>query len=171
MMDEPQKVGDLEVHEDLKFERRQWTVERIGWLTMLALIIAALLGAFGRGPLSKRNEQTRDKTLSIEYDRFGRLQAQTDVKLKIAEAALSGRELRLWLDRAYMARFEIKEINPEPERIDLGADRMTLVYRVPQRERPLSVNLILEPVEFGSVAGAAGVEGKDSVTFSQFVYP
>jgi hypothetical protein len=171
MTDEPKQVGDLEVHEDLTFENRQWGAERVGWLVMLAVVIAALLGAFGRGPLSKKSRQASDASLSIDYDRFGRLEAQTDVKLHIAEGAVSDGELRLWLDRAYLAKFEIREINPEPERIDLSTDRATLVYRVSGQKGPLNVNLNLEPIEMGAVKGAVGVEGSAPVDFDQFVYP
>jgi hypothetical protein len=171
MTDKPQQVGDLEVHQDLEFEKRQWRAERIGWLVMLTIVIAALLGAFGRGPLSKKSREATDASLSIDYDRFARLQAQTEVRLTISEDAVGNGELRLWLDRAYLAKFEIREINPEPERIDLSTDRAILVYRVPGQKGPLKVNLNLEPIEMGTVEGVAGVEGSAPVDFNQFVYP
>jgi hypothetical protein len=60
MSKELKKVGDLEIGEDLKFEKWQWTVERIGWLVMVGFIVAAMLGAFGRGLFSKKNIQTAD---------------------------------------------------------------------------------------------------------------
>jgi hypothetical protein len=163
-------VGDLEIDEDLKFEKWQWTVERIGWVIMVGIVIAALVGAFGRGPLSKRSSLSTDDTLSIEYDHFGRLNAQTDVRFQIAEGAVSN-SLLLWLDRQYMASFEVKEISPSPERMDLSDDRITLVYRVPKAASLLRVHLILEPVEMGSVKGSAGIVGKEPLSFSQFIYP
>lgn len=166
-----QKAGDLEVDEDLKFQRVEWRIQRIGWVLMLLFILAALAGAFGRGPLSRRTDQSPDNSLAIDFDRFGRLHAQTDIKLVASEESAREGALRIWLDRDYMTKFETKEINPQPERIDLSPDRMTLVYRVPKSPGSLKVNLILEPNEMGSVRGAAGVEGKQSLFFSQFIYP
>ncbi len=46
--------GDLELAQDLDFERHTWTVERIGWLAMAAVGLAALAGWLGPGPLSGR---------------------------------------------------------------------------------------------------------------------
>ena len=162
---------ELELAEDETFVRRQHAVQRVGWFLMAALVVAALAGAFGRGPLSNDSATARDQSLSLEYDRFGRSQAETELKFHISEKALDTDTLRLWLDRQYMARFQVVDINPEPERTDLSFDRMTLVYRVPKRDGPLSVKVVLEPTERGSFEGACGIEGKDSVAFKQFVYP
>ena len=162
---------DLELDEDEAFQRRQYIVQRIGWLLMLAVVIAALVGVFGRGPVSRKFVRSSDQSLSVQYERFARSQAQTELKLTVSKNSLTGRTLRLRLDRQYMSKFEVVEISPEPEQTDLSSDAMTLVYQVPKRDGPLLVKLILEPTEFGSVEGTAGVEGKDPVLFKQFVYP
>jgi hypothetical protein len=47
---EVQRHGDLEIQEDLPFQRREWLVERVAWGVMALLIVAALLGLFGTGP-------------------------------------------------------------------------------------------------------------------------
>jgi hypothetical protein len=171
MSKELKVVGDLEIDEDLTFEKWQWAVERIGWLLMLCIVMAALLGAFGRGPLSQSSTVSPDNALSIEYDHFGRLNAQTDLRFQIAEGAITDSSLLLWLDREYLKKFEIKEISPKPERMDLSDDRVTLVYRVPKAAAPLQVHLILEPVEMGAAKGAAGLEGTKPLSFRQFIYP
>jgi hypothetical protein len=41
MSKELKTIGDLEINEDIKFEKRQWMVERIGWIAMFSLVIAA----------------------------------------------------------------------------------------------------------------------------------
>jgi hypothetical protein len=171
MSKELKKTGDLEIAEDLKFEKRQWTVERIGLLVMVAFIVAAILGAFGKGVFSKKIIEAADNSLSMEFDRFARLDAQTDLKLQVANKGSADPELRLWLDREYMSGFEVKEIYPEPERMDLNAGRTTFVYRVSKQDGPLLIHLILEPNEVGFFDGLAGLEGGDPISFRQFVYP
>jgi len=161
----------LEINQDLNFERKQFVVERIGWILMLALVVAALAGAFGRGPLSTKTERTPDGTLSVEYERFARHEAETELKLHISKEAARSGSLRLWLDRDYMSKFGIKEINPEPQRSDLGADRVTFVYPVPKPGGRLTVRFLFEATEIGNVEGAAGIEGHDTLRFKQFVYP
>lgn len=42
----------LEIEEDLRLQHRLWTAERVGWLMVGVLVLAALAGLFGTGPLS-----------------------------------------------------------------------------------------------------------------------
>jgi hypothetical protein len=121
--------------------------------------------------LSQKTIEANDKTLSAEYDYFGRVNAQTNLKFQVNHGEFAEHGLKLWLDHKYIDNFEVKEITPEPGRIDLGAERMTLVYRVSTNDGPLSVNIILEPTQSGSVKGSAGVVGKNPITFTQFIYP
>jgi len=43
------EAGDLEVAENLAFQRRAWKVQRAGWVAMALLVGAALAGLFGGG--------------------------------------------------------------------------------------------------------------------------
>ncbi len=43
------RVGDLEIDQDLAFERRQWSVQRVGWGVGALIIVAALLGCSAPG--------------------------------------------------------------------------------------------------------------------------
>jgi hypothetical protein len=65
----------MEVNADIEFQRRVWRVQRIGWLIIAAVIVAALLGVFGGGPLSRAAVQ--GDGLRLEYERFARLQQST----------------------------------------------------------------------------------------------
>lgn len=51
-MGSTERVGDLELGQDLPFQRREWAVQRIAWAAMAAVLTAALLGLFGSGPVS-----------------------------------------------------------------------------------------------------------------------
>ena len=48
-MSKAERAGDLEIVEDLSFQRREWRVQRGGWVVMAVLILLALLGLTGRG--------------------------------------------------------------------------------------------------------------------------
>jgi len=50
-MSKAERAGDLEIDEDLSFQRREWRVQRGGWVVMAVLILLALLGLTGRGPI------------------------------------------------------------------------------------------------------------------------
>lgn len=49
---EVHRVGDLEIEEDLDHQRRCWKLERASWAVMALVLLAAMAGLFGSGPLS-----------------------------------------------------------------------------------------------------------------------
>ena len=60
-------LGDLEVGQDLDFQRREWAVQRVGWGAMALVILAALLGLFGSsGPLSRAATNAADDLVRLE---------------------------------------------------------------------------------------------------------
>jgi hypothetical protein len=69
----PSRSSQLQIDEDLAFQRREWKIQRVGWGAMALVIIAALLGVFGTGPLS--NATLEREGLRLEYERFCRFAA------------------------------------------------------------------------------------------------
>jgi len=53
--------------------------QSIGFAVLLCIILAALLGLFSNGYFSSAQKSTTSQTLSVNYERFGRL--QTEFKL------------------------------------------------------------------------------------------
>ena len=41
------------VREDMRFQRRSWALERVGWAVLALIAIAGLTGALGNGPASR----------------------------------------------------------------------------------------------------------------------
>jgi hypothetical protein len=48
-MPDVHRVGDLELEQDVQYQQRSWAFERIGWIAMSLIAIAALLGLTGSG--------------------------------------------------------------------------------------------------------------------------
>src|SRR4051812_4614622 len=96
---------------------------------MALLILSTLLGLFGQGLLSDAVVGEQSAPLWLEYNRFGRLHAET-TKLRVhlgAGAARDG-EVRFWLGREYLEGVRILQVTPQPERVEAGADRFTFVF-------------------------------------------
>jgi hypothetical protein len=111
-MSEPHAVGDIQVNEDLSFLRKEWRVQRIGWLAMLVFVLLALVGAFGRGPLANVTDGD-PATLAIAYERMIRHSADTQLEI-IAGRALRADTLRVYITSGYLKAFELRSIVPEP---------------------------------------------------------
>ena len=65
------RSGDLEIAQDMTFQRRSWAVQRVGWGVVAVTIGAALLGLLGSGPLS-RSTAVAPGAFAVEYERFVR---------------------------------------------------------------------------------------------------
>lgn len=98
----------------MPFQRRTWTVERVGWGLMALLLVAAALGLFGAGPLSTTLVQVPHAAAQIEYDRFQRKTAPAIVKIVVAERATESGELVVAVDDEFMRAYDIRSIRPEP---------------------------------------------------------
>ncbi len=111
MADKQGKHAPLEVADDRDWQERFWTAQRIGWLVMAVLVVAALAGATGKGgPLASATMTTDGGT--IVYPRIARWQSSEDVIVRLPPSA-SG-NVELLVSPAFSKVFSIDSILPEP---------------------------------------------------------
>ena len=164
--------GSLQIAQNLEYQRRAWRRQRVEWVLLALLLVAALLGLFGAGLLSTVAAGDRNAPLWLEYDRFGHAQAESNRLLfHVAPAAASRAQVRLWLSRAYMERVRVHRVEPEPVAVEAAADRYTYVFAAPDLRAPTTVTFRFEPDEPGRLHGEAGLDGGPAFEFSQFIYP
>jgi hypothetical protein len=177
------RVGDLEVNQDLAYQRREWLFERIGWIIMALLILAGLLGLFGQGWLSSTGATDPAGAVHLRYDRFLHFDEPTQLVLTIPRAAVAGGRCRVWMDRDYLAQVQIQTITPQPQRQELGADRHWFVFEIAEPGERVQVVFWLTPAVRGSLSGRLGVATagaaevaaaaapESDLSFGHFVYP
>lgn len=170
-MAESDRDGSLRLEQDFGFQRREWAVQRIGWLAMAAAVVAALLGLTGRGVLSRATAGADGEPLRLEYQRFDRFQAPTTLRVLLSAEAAAGEQAEVWLGRDYVEGVRIETIEPEPQEVRVGTDRTTYVVAVDQPGRPLAVTFHLQQQAIGRRSGRVGLPDGPSLSFDQFVYP
>jgi hypothetical protein len=170
-MSDIHRVGDLEISQDLNFQRRSWVVQRFGWVMLALLILAALLGLFGPGPLSQAMAGRQDGPLWAEYHRFWRLKSPMSLRLHLGPEAAASGQARVWLSRSYMEAMRVQHVTPPPQRVEAGSDRFTYVFTLNPPHRSTAVTFTIEPETPGSVAGQAGLENGLEIRFRHFIYP
>ena len=106
------RIGDLELEEDIGFQRRDWLLRRIAWAVLALVFLAALLGIFGNGILSKATLGDDGMPLQVEYERFGRHKAPMDLKMRLGPEAVQEGKVRLWLERSYLNTMQVETIVP-----------------------------------------------------------
>jgi len=171
MVSENAGLSNLEINQALDFQRRRQLVERVGWIAMALVVLAALVGLFGPGLLSAARAGETDGPLWMEYNRFARLQAPQTLRAHLGPDAAKNGEARVWLDREYLQSVQVQQVTPQPALVVAGPDRLTYVFEVDGTEQPTAVTFNVLPDSFGPLRGRVGLEGGGSFGFTQFVYP
>ena len=161
----PIQYGSLEISEDMAFQRRSWTAERIGWGLMTAGIVAALLGLFSSGPLSSTVAEAAGGAVRVHYDYFQRSGAAADMRIDIAQAPAQG-EVTVRLSRSLVEAIEIDQIQPPPARAESGSGGLTFAF--PVAAAPASIFIWGTANTLGRVSGEVAV-GDARVPVSAFV--
>ncbi|MDQ3686674.1 MAG: hypothetical protein M3430_13905 [Acidobacteriota bacterium] len=170
-MSEASRTGNLEVAQDLEFQRRSWTFQRMGWIVMTLVIVAALLGLFGTGPLSSASVGGEDAPLRMEYSRFARWTAPTTLRVHVGAGNRSEGKARVWLSRDYLEKFQVEGVTPEPESVEAWADRHVYFFNAPDSNRPATVTFHLKAQHIGALSGQVGSADEQPIGFGQFIYP
>ena len=165
------RIGDLQVGQDLEFQRREWVVERIGWGLMALLVIAALFGLLGGGPLSQATAGGEGGPFQVQYGRFVRHRAPTDMEITLQPGAVQEDKARVWVDREWLDTIDLQSVLPEPDSMQAGGDRLIYVFELDEPGAPASIKFDYMPVKYGARIVSVGLDGGESVSFNQVVYP
>lgn len=155
----------VEIHEDTAFQRKQLRVARIAVALFGVLIVLALLGLFGSGPLSYATAGGARDGLSVEYQRFLRFGEDTDLEVRLAGAEAP---TTLSIDRDYLDGFEFDGVLPEPDAQSARGGRLHLTF---EGEPPSAVTVSLTPRTVGLRRAGVSIDGGRNVSFRQLVYP
>jgi hypothetical protein len=165
------RIGELDIGQDLAFEKRWWKIERTGWVVIALVLLAALLGFLGPGPLTKKTAGQRNGLLWVDYHQFERYQAPIDLKVHLSHQAPQNGEVRLWISREYVEAIEIEHVDPQPESVEIGEQRF--VYTFKAAEVPKSANIVFhfKPTTFGKFPVRIGLVNGGEIGFTHFFYP
>ena len=162
------RVGDLDLHYDPAHEEREWIVQRIGWGLMALIAIAALMGLLGPGPLSRKTAGKVGDRLHVEYQRFGRHQAPSQLKVYCRPEGEEHFELSL--ERRFIEASEIKAISPEPEEARTEGDRYVYRFKRGEGEEHL-VTFRIHGEQFGKASSKVTLDRGASVNIQIFYWP
>jgi hypothetical protein len=161
-------VTGLQIDTDPDFQRRTWRIQRAAWVAFGLVLLAALAGLFGNGPLGRVSAETADASLRVDGDRFAR--SLTPMVLVVTAQPTAGQgAIAFSLDRAYA---DAVAIEPEfPAQVEITPDRV--IYRFAAAGAgPVHVALRVTPQRIGVVSGAIRREPDGMpLRLTHFVYP
>jgi hypothetical protein len=161
----PPVVNGLQIDQALPFQRRFHLIQRVAWSLLALVPVAAVLGLFGGGLLGETSAGSRAAGVTVSYDRFARMSADTELELRLERAdgpsAVS-------ISRSLLDQYDISEIRPEPERVITRPDRIEYVFAASASG---TARFAVQPSAPGSASGMVAVHGGSPVRVRQLVFP
>ena len=157
-------------HADPTERRRTVLAHHIGITVFSLLLLAALAGLLGHGPLSHAGADSADHSLHLEYHRFVRYEAPERLDIRIAPELTRDGEVEFQLSRGFVEKVEIERIEPEPVSTAIGPDYFTYRIRT-ETNRPGSIRVRFMPQHFGKLNYEVGLVAGPSVRAEHLAYP
>jgi hypothetical protein len=136
---------------------------------MVAIIIAALIGLLGAGPLSSATAEAGP--LQLQYSRFERRHAPTELEATVASGGVSQGQVEVWISTDYLERIEITSIVPEPEDVREVDGRVVYRFSIDNQTQTPTMLFALEYDDPGITTGRIGLVDGPELALWQLVYP
>jgi hypothetical protein len=142
--DEVPKVDDaVAIGEDLAFQERWWKFERIIWSLFLLILLADVLGVFGRGWLAKAQLKEAGSGMQVDYERVARASTPSIMRIQFDPDTVVHGELRLFIGESLVKELGTQRVVPEPDHSIIGDGGITYIF--PAQSGRTEVQLALEP--------------------------
>ena len=165
----PRIHDEIAVGENINFQRRWWRFEKIIWPILLLIVIADMLGVFGRGWLAKAHAATPDHALTVDYERVARASTPSIMTFKFGPAAIHNNRIVLFVSDSIVKPLGAQRISPEPALSIIGKDGITYVFA--SSDSPAGAQVELQPSLPGPHKFRVQVLGGDAINGSIFVMP
>ncbi len=156
------------VQEDMPMQQRVWRFERIGWYVLVAIVLLALAGLFGNGPLSDAEVVSQDGRVRVEYQRLSR--SGTTDSLFITVQGIPGQPVELQLEGSLLRDASIETLQPEPQR-SMSHGQAMLFQLGTKHDGVATLYLTLRSEHVGTLKGSVRAGTESAVHFSTFLYP
>ncbi len=164
-----QRHGDLEIEDNMKAQRRLWKIQRVVRTLALLILVLALAGAFGGGPLS--HGKAVQGGSSIEYERIAYRDTPQTYRLQVTKELAPSGKARVWWEQEASRRVTLEQVVPEPGRTTLAAGRMIFEFEVEAEQGPFEIQFEFSSGDVGVHPSRIGIEGGPTLEFTQFVLP
>jgi hypothetical protein len=170
MSEQAESTLGLEQPENQRASSREWRAERIGWVVISIIVIAALLGAFGPGPLGHREATSEDGRLAVDYYRVQRYAAPAELRIRF-EPDASAELVHLAFSQSFVDEIKLESITPSPSATSLQGERVVYSFRVADLGERGHVFYRFEHESFGPLTGTVTLLPDSEIQLSQFICP
>ena len=158
--------GIKESHRLLTFE---YAFRQVGFIVLLAIIVAATAGLFSSGVVSDAEKTNSANSLTVNYERFGR--RQTESRMALTFPVTSEGKYILSFNSETRDAYEPGSVWPQPDSMYSRGNTLFLVYDRLKRTDKFTVLLFITPSKAGKWTNSIRVNNAPDIRFWQFIYP
>ena len=162
---------EIEISEDIAFQRRSWQAQRVGRLLVFLLVGAALTGVVGGGGLANVTITAPDGTIAVEHRRVLRNHADAPLDVRVSGDSSVAAPLTLWLSRELVRSLDLERAVPATTKEWSEDGRVMLEFAPPPSGRGGEIRLHLRTRNPGRLEGELGVVGGGAVRLRFMVLP
>ncbi|AJQ46895.1 MULTISPECIES: hypothetical protein [Pseudomonas] len=156
------------VDEDMPMQHRVWRFERVGWYTLVLLVMLALAGLFGNGPLSDAQAVSTDGRIEVDYQRLSRTGSIDNLRITVRGAP--GEQVIVLLGGTLLQTASIETMQPQPQMSRSHGEALLLELGT-GKDGIATLYLTLRSEHVGILEGIVRAGQASAVNFSTFLYP
>src|SRR4051794_38748262 len=162
------RQAEIDIGYDYEFEHKWGRFERGVWLAFSLLILAGLLGLFGRGPLNNVKRTLPDGTV-LQYSRVVRFKSPSAMTFNLP---LQNGTATLQAGNAVVEKLGLQSLFPRPSQ-NLGSPQVgSFRFQAASPEaQSVFVQMTIQPSGIGPVTSTYSINGLTSVSIKQFIVP
>jgi hypothetical protein len=165
-----QRIGDLDIDQDIAFQQKEWRVQRGAWLIAVLVLLLALSGLFGGGPLANASVSDTANVLTVDHQRIDRMHSPSNISLNVVPAGTQP-TLQIWINNSYLNGLEITGIRPEPSAMIPDGERTILEFELADPTQEVPISITYQHTEIGAPRAEFGIIDGPRVDFRQVVLP
>jgi len=163
-----EQLGISSIRQAIRFQEVSWILERVSWVVLALVPLAALTGLFAHGMVSDKIARAPNSSLSVEYERYQRQSVQARFVIRIPSAQSA--ETRLRLSHSFQRSYDIQSLQPAPLRSRASPEGLELFFHPPEAGELVAV-IWSTPRTFGPVDLQAQTDSSGPVKFPVFIHP
>lgn len=171
MAKNPDSLQDLESPDNLSHNRWERFLERTGWCIGGALLLAAVVGWLGPGPLSHERAVSADDSIAMDYYSIERYSAPGKLRIWVRPKERSSDSIRVSISRSFTDHVTPEAIVPKPVSVEASGESLMYTFRAADVDDRGAITFRYKHDSYGSIAYAVGAEGHEPLYASQFVLP
>ncbi|MGA4527573.1 hypothetical protein ACK6SQ_17295 [Enterobacter ludwigii] len=157
------------IDENYRLLTFEYGFRQVGFIVLLAIIVAAIAGFFSSGVVSDTQRTNSAKSLTINYERFDR--RQTESKIHLSFPVRTEGKYTLSVTSESNDVYEPGSVWPQPDSMFSRGNTLFFVYNNLKMSDNFSVLLFTTPARAGKWNNVVRINNEREIPFWQFIYP